>query len=196
MISQLTGEIVFSGARFVVLNVGGVGYKIFTTAAALRTDTKDEKKSCVSFWTHLAVRENALDLYGFLTHAELEFFELLITVSGIGPKTALGIMEIAPTDTLKKAIASGDSSYLTNVSGIGKKNAHKIILELQGKLGGKGGIQEDSLLKEDVETLEALETLGYSTRQSREALKHINGLGNTKSSQEKIRAALKIIGGK
>lgn len=181
----------FSGARFIVLDVGGVGYKIFTTAVALRTDTKDKKKSRVSFWTHLAVRENALDLYGFLTRAELEFFELLITVSGIGPKTALGIMEIAPTDTLKKAIASGDSSYLTNVSGIGKKNAHKIILELQGKLGGKGGIQEDILLKEDVETLEALETLGYSVRQSREALKQVNESGNANSSQEKIRAALK-----
>jgi len=185
MIAQLTGKVVFSGIRFVVLDVGGVGYKIFTTTPALSAGAKNTP---LSFWTHLAVRENALDLYGFLTRSELEFFELLITVSGIGPKTALGIMEIAPTDTLKKAVASGDSSYLTNVSGIGKKNAHKIILELQGKLGGKGGIQEDALLKE--------ETLGYSTKQARETLKQVNESGNAKSSQEKIRAALKIIGGK
>ena len=193
MIAQLTGKVVFSGIRFVVLDVGGVGYKIFTTTPALSTDAKNTP---LSFWTHLAVRENALDLYGFLTRPELEFFELLITVSGIGPKTALGIMEIAPTDTLKKAVASGDSSYLTNVSGIGKKNAHKIILELQGKLGGKGGIQEDPLLKEDTEALEALEALGYSTKQARETLKQVNESGNAKNSQEKIRAALKIIGGK
>ena len=159
----------------------------------LRANTK---KTPMTFWTHLVVRENALDLYGFLTRAELEFFELLITVSGIGPKTALGIMEIAPTDTLKKAVASGDSSYLTNVSGIGKKNAHKIILELQGKLGGSGGIQEENLLKEDVETIEALEALGYSTKQARETLKQISESGEAKSAQEKIRASLKILGKK
>ena len=193
MISHLTGNIIFAGNRFVVLDVGGVGYKIFTLMPSIHASSKN---SSVSFWTHLAVRENALDLYGFLEHAELEFFELLITVSGIGPKTALGIMEIAPADTLKKAISSGDSSYLTNVSGIGKKNAHKIILELQEKLGGKGGVQEDSLLKEDVETLEALEALGYSIKQARETLKLVNEPGNAKSAQEKIKAALKILGGK
>lgn len=193
MISHVTGDIIFSGSRFVILDVGDIGYKIFTPMPVLRADTKNTR---VSFWTHLAVRENALDLYGFLTRSELEFFELLITISGIGPKTALGIMEIAPADTLKKAIASGDSSYLTNVSGIGKKNAHKIILELQEKLGGKGGIQEDSLLKEDIETLEALETLGYSTKQARETLKKINESGTAKSAQEKIKAALKILGKK
>jgi Holliday junction DNA helicase RuvA len=193
MISYLTGNIIFAGNRFVVLDVGDVGYKIFTLMPSTH---ERSKKSSVSFWTHLAVRENALDLYGFLTRAELEFFELLITVSGIGPKTALGIMEIAPADTLRKAISSGDSSYLTNVSGIGKKNAHKIILELQEKLGGNGGVQEDNLLKEDVETLEALEALGYSTKQARETLKLVNESGNVVSAQEKIKAALKILGGK
>lgn len=193
MIGQLTGDIVFSGGRFVILNVGDVGYKIFTAMTVLRASAK---KTRMSFWTHLAVRENALDLYGFLTQAELEFFELLITVSGIGPKTALGIMELAPADTLKKAISAGDSSYLTNVSGIGKKNAHKIILELQSKLGGDGGIMEENLLKEDVEAIEALETLGYSTKQARETLKHINESGSAKSVPEKIKAALKILGKK
>ncbi|MBI2045968.1 MAG: Holliday junction branch migration protein RuvA [Parcubacteria group bacterium] len=191
MISHLTGDIIFSGNRFVILGVGGVGYKIFTAMTAIRADLK---KARVSFWTHLAVRENALDLYGFLTRAELEFFELLITVSGIGPKTALGIMEIAPTDTLKKAIASGDSSYLTDVSGIGKKNAHKIILELQNKLGGDGGIQDDNLRKEDIETLEALETLGYSIREARETLKRVNEKHSDGTAQEKIKAALKMLG--
>ena len=124
MIGHLEGKVLFKGERHVVLDVGGVGYKIFV-AMGTRKNLELEKNA--KFWTHLHVKENALELYGFLHQAELEFFESLISISGIGPKSALGVLALAPLDTIKRAIASGDTSYLTKISGIGRKTAEKII---------------------------------------------------------------------
>ena len=113
------------------------------------------------------MREDVLDLYGFLDHRELEFFEMLISVSGIGPKGALSILGITSIETLRKAISTGDTSYLTKVSGIGKKTAEKIIIELRDKIGEeKGG----SSLQGELDALEALKSLGYSQNEAREAL--------------------------
>ena len=142
-------------------------------------------------WTHLAVRENALDLYGFIERSELEFFEMLITISGIGPKSALGILSVAPVDTLRRAISSGDTSYLTKVSGIGRKNAEKIVVELRDKLGAIDA-NAGGTLREEVDALSALEALGYSAREAREALKAVGN--NAISTQEKLKAALKSLG--
>ena len=118
MISYLKGALLHQDLKSVILDVSGVGYKVFTNTASIGKS----EKTC-AFWTHLAVRENALDLYGFKTKEELEFFELLISVSGIGPKSAMGIMTVATLSNLRHAIASGDTSHLTKVSGVGKKNA-------------------------------------------------------------------------
>lgn len=194
MISHLLGTVAFSGDKYVVLDVEGVGYRVNTTLENVRVAGKNN--GAVQFFTHLAVRENAMDLYGFLTRAELEFFELLITVSGIGPKTALGIMNVAPLETLLTGISGGDSVYLTKVSGIGAKNAQKIVLELKDKIGvrdmadGSGG---SAALKEEGEVLEALQSLGYSLAEAREALKDVPEKEG-KSVQEKIREVLKTLG--
>jgi Holliday junction DNA helicase RuvA len=133
MIGQLVGTIAYRAERHIILEVGGVGYKVFVsseTQLALGAITPEP----VRLWTYLAVREGALDLYGFLEKSELDFFELLLSVSGIGPKSALAILSLAPPATLEKAIVAGDSSYLTKVSGIGRKSAEKIIVELRERL--------------------------------------------------------------
>lgn len=183
MIARLTGSIVLSGAHHVVLDVGGVGYKI---GATLETIRKTAGKKDVTLFTHLAVREDALDLYGFLDASELSFFELLIGISGIGPKTAIGILNVAPAETIRKAISSGDSSYLTKVSGIGRKTAEKIMLELKDKFGAvdAGG----ATVKEEVEAIEALQSLGYTLSEARTALKNVP---ENASTEERIKHALK-----
>ena len=134
MIAQLKGEIAEITGNTLILLVGGVGYRINTTLETIKK-IKESGSPTISIKTHLAVRETSLDLYGFLKASELEFFEMLISISGIGPKSAIGILNVADVETLKIAVSTGESSYLTKVSGIGKKNAEKIILELRDKLG-------------------------------------------------------------
>ncbi len=181
MIGYLTGTIIHSDIKSIILDVHGVGYKVYTNAGALESN----KNKTLSLWTHLAVRENALDLYGFATKAEWDFFELLLTVSGIGPKSAMAILSVASVDTLKKAVSTEDSSYLTKVSGIGKKNAEKIVLELKGKV--LNYVYDEKTDSYDTDAMEALKSLGYSEKDSREALKKATG----DNTQEKIRSALK-----
>jgi Holliday junction DNA helicase RuvA len=188
MISRISGTIAFANDRFAVIDTGSVGYKVFATAETLRRAGKSEE---TSLWTHLAVRENALDLYGFLDRAELEFFELLLTVSGIGPKTALGIMNIAPMETIFTAVSRGDAGYLTKTTGVGNKNAQKIVLELKGKMDGFS-YTEESGCSEETDAQDALQALGYSQKEAREALKKVSKEIATPS--EKVREALKILG--
>lgn len=189
MIAKLTGNIIFTGDRYAVLDVGGVGYKVYLSMESMRLVGK--QKNGVSLWTHLAVREDAMDLYGFTEKAELEFFELLIGISGIGPRSALGILNIAPVENIKKAVSSGDSSYLTKVSGIGRKTAEKIIIELRDKLGSWTDTGSPEL-KEEADAIEALQSLGYTQHESREALKkvphEISGTG------KRVKEALKLLG--
>lgn len=187
MISLIEGTIELKGGRFTVVNVGGVGYKAFLGAGAL--DKIPEKGEKIKLWTHQYVRENALELYGFLTFAELEFFEMLINVPGIGPKGALSILGIAPLDTLKKAIAAGDISYLTRVSGIGRKTAEKVVLELREKMAGKGVTVEAPELKDEADALDALMALGYSQKEAREALERVPR--EVTSVEKRVKGALK-----
>jgi len=189
MIGQLTGKISVADSRFVILDVGGVGYKIFCSADTLGKLKKAD--SIVKVWTHLIVREDVLDLYGFLDKSELEFFELLIGISGVGPKSALSILSLAPPDTLKKAIASNNTSYLTQVSGIGRKIAEKIVLELRDKIGE---LADHGQLEQEAETIMALEALGYSTREAREALRRLPD--HITDTSEQIKEVLKHLGKK
>ena len=122
MISSLSGTIRHKDLNHLVVDVSGVGYKVsVTTDTALETSPSQP----IFLWTHLAVRENSMDLYGFLEKEALETFELLITISGIGPKTALGILNVATPSMLRQAIGNSDTSYLTRVSGIGRKMQKK-----------------------------------------------------------------------
>ena len=186
MIGHLEGKVLFKGERFVVLDVGGMGYKIFVSASFKNLSIGESAK----LWTHLHVKEEALELYGFLHQAELEFFEMLISISGIGPRSALGVLALAPVDSLKRAIASGDTSYLTKISGIGRKTAEKIVLELKDKMGfGKvsfGGGE----FKEDTDILDALIALGYSQREAREMLQKIPP--TIRGREKRLKEALKM----
>ena len=147
MISHLTGTVIHKDERFVILNVAGVGYKVFVPQDTLAEITK-KLEGQLELWTYLAVRENALDLYGFLKKEDLDFFELLIAhVSGIGPKTALGILSATTVDTLKRAISSGHADHLIKISGIGKKVAEKTMEELE---------DEESIVKKVHEELHNL----------------------------------------
>src|ERR1043166_246477 len=128
MYGYIEGEIKSLRPAHCVVLVGGIGYKVFTTKDALLRYTPGSR---AQFWTHLAVREDAHDLYGFALEEELRFFELLLTVSGIGPKSALAILDTVSIGTLRSAIAQNRAEYLTKVSGIGKKTAEKIVLELK-----------------------------------------------------------------
>ena len=191
MISKLTGTIAYADLKYIVLDVNGVGYKV-----AITSDTMskiDKGHTPTTLWTYLAVRENALDLYGFTSIKELNFFELLITISGIGPKTALGIMNAATVHTLEMAIQTGDASHLTKINGIGKKVAEKIIMELKDKVETIEHTPESkSAMKNDNDALEALKSLGYSPIEARDALKEV-AKGIVKTS-DKIKEALKILG--
>lgn len=187
MIATLSGTVRHKDVNFVVLDVSGVGYKVSVTTDVAFEATLSQP---LFLWTYLAVRETALDLYGFLDKEGLEMFEHLITISGIGPKTALGILNVASPATLCQAVASADTSYLTRVSGIGKKNAEKIVMELKDKLTYT---TDDKTLntRGEGDALEALVSLGYSERDAREALKKVDK--DVKDAGERVKAALKLL---
>lgn len=187
MIASLSGTIRHKSLNTLVVDVSGIGYKVaVTTETALEVTPS----SSVFLWTHLAVRETSLDIYGFQNREELEAFELLITISGIGPKSALGILNVASPATLRQAVANSDTSYLTRVSGIGKKNAEKIVLELKDKL--KVTTEDKALdTRSEGDALEALVSLGYSERDAREALKKVSK--DTEGASERVKNALKIL---
>lgn len=191
MIAWISGKIIHKNEKFLIIDTNKVGYKVFTTIENIDSSKIGEERE---FWTYTAVRENAIDIYGFKDLEEMSFFELLLDVSGIGPKSALSIISVASVDTLKKAIATGDTGYLNKVSGIGRKTAEKIVLELKDKLyanireNGGAGLEGES------DIVEALKTLGYSQNQARDALKQVGN--DIEGTNARIKEALKILGGK
>lgn len=187
MIASLSGTVRHKDPNSLVVDVSGVGYLVGVTSDVAFEATLSQP---IFLWTYLAVRETALDLYGFLDREGLEMFEHLITISGIGPKTALGILNVASPATLRQAVGSGDTSYLTRVSGIGKKNAEKIVLELKDKLKYS---EEESApnTRGEGDALEALVSLGYSERDAREALKKVPK--TTTDAGERVKQALKAL---
>lgn len=190
MIGQLRGRIEHTGKDSVLLDVGGVGYRVRVSTSTLQKATVGGE---LTLKTYLAVREDALDLYGFETLDEVAFFELLIGVSGIGPKSGLAIMNLGEVAMLRAAVGQGDIAYLTRVSGVGKKNAEKIVLELRDKLGGS--LEHGApLLQEDADVIAGLESLGYGRHEAREALKHVST--STEGTSERLREALKLLGKK
>lgn len=187
MIGSLKGVIDYRENNFVIVDVNGVGYKVLVPAnfsAAL-----GEK---VKLFTHTHVREDLLELYGFTTPADLKLFEYLISVSGVGCKTALGIFTVGQRKEIIHAITSNDVGFFTSVPRLGKKNAQKIIIELKNKLGG----QEDLDLSQDGgdgdEVVAALKSFGFTPGEARAAIKSL--AGKEGSVEEKVRLALKYLG--
>jgi len=188
MIAKIEGIVWDSNNKFLTIGVGGIGFKIYSTLETKEVSDKGEK---ISLFTHLVVREDALDLYGFLTEEELTFFEMLISISGIGPKTALNVLNISSVLALKKAISSGDISHLTKVSGIGKKIAEKMVLELKNKVTMTKE-ESDISFRDEIDAIEGLKSLGYTQKEARDALKEIDK--TITKTGERIKAALKILG--
>ncbi|MBI4276738.1 Holliday junction branch migration protein RuvA [Candidatus Uhrbacteria bacterium] len=188
MIAALQGLVQTRGKNFLVLDVHGVGYRVFVPPSLLVT-TKDG--ATLTLWTHTHVREEALELYGFAESDALALFEQLLGVSGVGPKTALGVLSIASPREIRQAIASGDASVLTKVSGIGKKTAERIVVELKEKTG----LADGGDVGEVGEAIDALVGLGYSEQQARDAVRAVQGKqkGNA-DVQTIVKAALKVRG--
>ncbi|MCK5475766.1 MAG: Holliday junction branch migration protein RuvA [Candidatus Pacebacteria bacterium] len=190
MIAYLKGKIIFKNEKFIILLSGGVGYKVFMLSCQNKIDDETE------FFTYLNVKEDSLALYGFMSYQELELFEHLISISGIGPKAGLGILSLADAETVKIAIAKGDSSILTRVSGIGKKTAERVVLELRNKFSNIEGdevLQKKSKeINDHTDAIEALVGLGYSPSEAKKAIAEIPA--EIKDVSERIKMALKELG--
>lgn len=185
MIAYIEGQVIQKEPKYFVIFTGGIGYKIYAT---FETIEKRKLQDDIKLFIYHAIREDAQDLFGFETKEDKATFELLIGVSGIGPKTALGILNVTTVESLRRAVTTNDSSHLIKVSGIGKKNAEKIVLELKGKLG-EG---EDALsLKDEVDALEALKSLGFGHKEARETLRSLPA--NITSTESRIKEALKLL---
>ena len=187
MISYLKGKIINKGSGYVIIRVNDIGYKVFVNASVYAESAINDEKE---IYTHQHVREDTLDLFGFKNLQELELFELLISISGIGPKTALGVLAAGSVSEIKESIAHGDPHLLTKVSGIGKKTAERVVLELKDKIGYIDfGAKVESGIASSGDEIDALVALGYSLQQAREALKKVDT--NIKDSGKRIKEALK-----
>jgi len=182
MISYLEGKIILKKEKYVVLFSNGIGYKIFLSQKNILKIKENEK---ISFFSFLEVKENALNLYGFLNSEELEFFETVEKIRGVGPKAALEISSIGTLKSLKERILKQDEGLLYGISGIGKKKAMAILFELGEKI--KKGASHN---KGDV-VLESLVNLGFSRQKARETISEIDFEGKT--VEEKIKIALKVL---
>lgn len=187
MIAKLTGFISDVNEKSITLDVSGVGYEIFLSPGTLAGMLPSDIPTTIYTYQH--VREQSLELFGFLTRDTKKFFELMISVSGVGPRSALSILDVAPLESIVGSIMQGDASYLKSVSGIGKKTAEKVVLETRDKVG-KLGIEGDMRSAgDDSDVLAALQALGYTLMQARDVIKNIPPELNT--TNEKIKFALK-----
>lgn len=178
---------------FVIIDVRDVGYRVFAPENLLFEMAIGQG---VELHIHQHIREDAHSLFGFKSYEQLELFELLLTISGIGPKSALAVLSAAGVGEIKDSIARGDSSLLLNVSGIGKKTAERVVLDLRDKIRQTVQGADDAFgasASAGGDELEALMSLGYSLFEARDALRMIDQ--SIKDSGERIRAALRLIKG-
>ena len=194
MLSYLKGRVIKKLNNGIILNVSSVGYKVFVNQKFLDSISTNQD---LEIWTHHYVREDTLALYGFATFEELELFELLLSISGVGPKSAINALVVAAPAELVSSIACGDITLINQVSGIGKKTAERIVLELKDKVAtidfsfsadiksspGSANMSSDEI--------DALIALGYTIQQAREALSQIDS--ETTDSAERIRQALRLM---
>jgi Holliday junction DNA helicase RuvA len=191
MIRSVTGTVLETTTSAVIVDVQGIGYLVHTNRPH-----EYLTESTATFHTYLAVRETALDLYGFGSRDDLEVFGLLLTIPKIGPKSALEILTKADVLTIKNAVLSNDPSYLSKVSGIGKKTAEKIVIGLKDSLdhlaGSYGTTSNEVLPSYTSDAIDALVSLGYPPVDARKA---VLGLAPTiTTANEAVRAALKLLG--
>jgi len=187
MIGFLTGKIISSKPTKILLDVNGVGY---TVNISINTFEKISEKEIVSLFIHTSVKEDSITLFGFFTQSEKEMFELLISISGIGPKLGLNILSGIVVDDLKSAISNGNVSRLIAIPGIGRKTAERVVLELRNKVDtikAEGSIRETTAKDE---AISALTTLGYQRQIADKVVRDLLSENANYSLEELIRKAL------
>lgn len=198
MFYSLTGKVIYTGLAEAVIECGGVGFRCFTSNYTLADITKGET---VTLFTHLNVREDALDLFGFSTEYELEWFRMLISVNGVGPKAALNVLSQLPPEKLALSISAGDVKAITKAQNIGPKIAQRIILDLKDKVknlasytdsvsADLNAISAVNDMSNTSEAVSALTMLGYSQSDASVA---VSKLDPSMSVENLIRGALKIL---
>lgn len=182
MLAFLRGTILEKGLNYLIVENQGLGYKVFVTPEIMQKPIGEE----AALYVYHKVSEDGQSLFGLPNFQALQFFELLITVSGVGPKVALAILSSATVDSVKQAIGSQDAGLFTRISGIGNKTAERIIVDLKNKVGSlsTGG-------GEGVEVFDALLALGYNQREARDVL---NKIDRSLTAAEQIRQALRLLG--
>lgn len=189
MIGALTGTVREADADGVLLDVGGVGYRV----AVLPTLLAEAKVgTTTTLVTHLHVRENDLALFGFAEKAEFALFRMLLAVPGVGPKSAMAILSIAPVEVLVRTISSGEAALLTKVSGVGRKTAERIVVELKTRLEREHPGLAGQGAAPHADVVEALVALGYSLHQAREAVRSLPK--DLHSIEEGVKVALQALG--
>lgn len=196
MFSYITGRVAEKSANFVVVDVNGVGFKIFTSLNTLQ-DTSIVSGEKATFYTYMYIKEGIMDLYGFSTKEELTLFELLITVSGVGAKGATAVLSVANPSKLALSIVTGDIATIKQASGIGTKTAQRISLELKDKIKNESIVSDATDAFEQVspvdtsaqsEAVSALMVLGYSANEAQKAVASVGDAGNV---EEIVKLALK-----
>ncbi len=188
MIHRVQGTLLIKRENFMVVETsGGISLRVFASPHTL--SALPAIGTAVTLHTYLNVREDALELYGFLNESELDLFEKLISVSGIGPKSAMGILGVSKADQLVAAINEGRTELITRASGIGRKTAERVILELKGKLAAVGTQETLNLMESDVELEETLTSLGYSRVQAKSAIAKLDP--RVTGFKERLKEALK-----
>lgn len=170
MIASLSGNILSIGEDFLVVNVGGIGFKVFTPLSLVK---QNQTGNIVTLSTYLVVREDSLTLFGFENETERDYFVMLLGVNGIGPRIALSILSSLNVDTIRRAVLQEQADVFSRVSGVGKKNAQKILIYLQGKVSGEAGGVVMPIEESDTSVIEALTALGYSVVEAQTALQSI-----------------------
>lgn len=191
MISYLKGKIQNKGKGYVIVLVQDLGYKVYVNEGIY---VELDINQVVEFYTFHNIKEDVSDLYGFYQMEQLEMFELLLTISGVGPKSAMSAMGISSIADIKDSIGRGDPSLLVKVSGIGKKTAERIVLELRDKIGVVDGSKGQGIgtgVSVSSDEIDGLMALGYSLQQAREALSKVDS--GIKDSGERIKAALRSL---
>lgn len=192
MIYSISGKLSAKSDHFAVVETAGLGLKIFMNQRGLAD--LPQIGSDVKVFCHLHMREDALELYGFLAQEELNFFELLISISGVGPKSALSILEIDKLEKLTSAIKEGRPDLLTRASGVGRKTAERIILELKSKVQAGKSEAIVAKMESDSDLVEVLMSLGYKRDQAKAALAKVDE--KIMNLEDRLKTALKILGGR
>ena len=187
MISFLNGKIILKRDKFIILEVNNIGYKVFLSRQSLLK--VPDIGELIKLFCFQNVKEDALDLYGFLTYDELDFFEILMEIHGVGPKAALEISSLGPLAKIKDRILAQDEKIFAGIPGIGAKKAMTIILELTGKIKLLNG-QKSKISADPAEN--ALVQLGFSKQQAKDALANVSP--DIKNMEERIKHALKNLG--